>query len=768
MGNYEQLKEAIKAVIKTNGKQEITGQVMQDALLAITSSFGQGALFAGIATPETNPLTPDQNVFYLASQSGVYPNFNGLSIADGEIVVFSLSNGQWAKQILSLGGGGSVTIVNEPDEEDLTTVPQTAEKNVIRFKNRIYDETNASGKGYKILRKYWKEVNGVRKNILTQDMINDANTIYEIRYDFDLNGAEIQIKEGCVLNFVGGSLNNGTISGNNSIINAIPENIFHGITLNGTFNNNESHTIWFAKDDANSSDSQLAFAVNILSRGGVLYVEKDTYKIKSRWEIKDKSDITIINNGIFSPIENKKPLIGTISIRNVNNSKFINFEINGNSDNIPASTDFGTQSLINIENSSNIIIENLTIYNSVESGVGGKNLSNIVFTNVTLRNIGEHGFYIGGDIPSNNIKFKNIHATNIGVSTINNNRECGVIKFRSFQKGIKHKNIHVDGFYYEESNTILETAKFTTFCILLDIESFSVSNGYIKNINQLNDNKICIIHTNAISNGVIKNINAECKEYILYSFKYGDNDNTNIESENVLKNNIVFSDSILNGATTFFSIAKFINCTLNVLFYISDSYLDRIIDEALIQGCTINLKNNSFYVYKCNHLIINGCTINSSSTNVIINKKDNLKISIEDVFEINSVSSSLFVRNTAGTVFLNITRSIIASSIEDASAVILNEMEYTRTNYGRNIISTNGVYKSNECIDTLSSEVTMYGDSVTYDARFKVAKKIDKKNVIIIPYSPDALGYDYSISNNIITITLQNNTTPQKFRINII
>lgn len=243
MGNYEQLKEAIKAVIKTNGKQEITGQVMQDTLLAITSSFGQGALFAGIATPETNPLTPDQNVFYLASQSGVYPNFNGLSVADGEIVVFSLSAGQWVKQLLSLGGGGSVTIVNEPDEEDLATVPQTAEKNVIRFKNRLYDEANASGKGYKILRKYWKEVNGVRKNILTQDMINDANTIYEIRYDFDLNEAEIQIKEGCVLNFVGGSFKNGTINGNLYDIDAQRFKIFENINIKGAAKLNNYYLI---------------------------------------------------------------------------------------------------------------------------------------------------------------------------------------------------------------------------------------------------------------------------------------------------------------------------------------------------------------------------------------------------------------------------------------------------------------------------------------------------------------------------------------------
>lgn len=52
-----------------------------------------------------------------------------------------------------------------------------------------------------------------RKNVLTQDMINDPNTIYEIRYDFDLNGAEITLPENCVLKFNGGSLNNGTLKG---------------------------------------------------------------------------------------------------------------------------------------------------------------------------------------------------------------------------------------------------------------------------------------------------------------------------------------------------------------------------------------------------------------------------------------------------------------------------------------------------------------------------------------------------------------------------
>lgn len=63
MGNYEQLKQAVSDVIKTNGNQEITGEIMQNTLLSIISTIGNDATFAGIAVPETNPGTPDQNVF---------------------------------------------------------------------------------------------------------------------------------------------------------------------------------------------------------------------------------------------------------------------------------------------------------------------------------------------------------------------------------------------------------------------------------------------------------------------------------------------------------------------------------------------------------------------------------------------------------------------------------------------------------------------------------------------------------------------------------
>lgn len=102
MGNYEELKQAISDVIKTNGNQEITGQIMQNALLTIISTIGDNATFAGIATPETNPGTPDQNVFYLASQKGVYVNFQGIELLD-QVLILANNNGNWIKYDTGIG-----------------------------------------------------------------------------------------------------------------------------------------------------------------------------------------------------------------------------------------------------------------------------------------------------------------------------------------------------------------------------------------------------------------------------------------------------------------------------------------------------------------------------------------------------------------------------------------------------------------------------------------------------------------------------------------
>lgn len=97
MGNYEQLKQAVSDVIKTNGNQEITGAILQNTLLTIISTVGNNATFAGIATPDTNPSTPDENIFYFATTKGQYVNFGGIEV-NNEAVILQNKNNTWKKK----------------------------------------------------------------------------------------------------------------------------------------------------------------------------------------------------------------------------------------------------------------------------------------------------------------------------------------------------------------------------------------------------------------------------------------------------------------------------------------------------------------------------------------------------------------------------------------------------------------------------------------------------------------------------------------------
>lgn len=83
MANYATLKTAIQAVIKENGTNAITGNILQSSLLSMIESLGSGYQFIGVATAATDPGTPDQRVFYLASAAGIYANFNNANVPWG-------------------------------------------------------------------------------------------------------------------------------------------------------------------------------------------------------------------------------------------------------------------------------------------------------------------------------------------------------------------------------------------------------------------------------------------------------------------------------------------------------------------------------------------------------------------------------------------------------------------------------------------------------------------------------------------------------------
>lgn len=102
MANWSTLKAAIANIIKANRNQEITGQLLQNVLNNIVSSVGENSTFAGIATPATNPGVPDGPVFYIATTVGVYANFDGVSVADGEAVILQWNGGAWTKKTTRL------------------------------------------------------------------------------------------------------------------------------------------------------------------------------------------------------------------------------------------------------------------------------------------------------------------------------------------------------------------------------------------------------------------------------------------------------------------------------------------------------------------------------------------------------------------------------------------------------------------------------------------------------------------------------------------
>lgn len=163
-------------------------------------------------------------------------------------------------------------------EEALET-KEAVDVELVEISDKPYDAANYSGLARKRLLK--NMVEGV--NILTQAMMSDANTIYIIQYDYDLNGITLTIPANCILDFQGGSFKNFTsIVYNNTLIKADLYKIFEigtiidkglyascngdfAATMSGTIRNSEVYPEWFgAVGDGVTDDSDaMQYAFNL-------------------------------------------------------------------------------------------------------------------------------------------------------------------------------------------------------------------------------------------------------------------------------------------------------------------------------------------------------------------------------------------------------------------------------------------------------------------------------------------------------------------------
>lgn len=146
------------------------------------------------------------------------------------------------------------------DSEDITATVYNLNQTSLTFADKNYNTADYSGLGRVYLRKNIVDVEDdlgetKRMNLLQQSMLSKENTIYIIQYDYDLNSQEITIPENCVLKFEGGSLNNGTLVGTNTLINSSPYFILNNIILSGQFYSENWFLEWVSKNNLDFSEA---------------------------------------------------------------------------------------------------------------------------------------------------------------------------------------------------------------------------------------------------------------------------------------------------------------------------------------------------------------------------------------------------------------------------------------------------------------------------------------------------------------------------------
>ena len=229
-----------------------------------------------------------------------------------------------------------------PDEEDITAID---------LKLQFKDRPNTDGMGYTICRK--------NKPLIEQ--ISQANTIYEIRYNFDLGGGTLTVPNNCILKFNGGSISNGTIAGQNTYIDSSIVKILGNVTLSGTFTEQESYPEWFGAEQGNKIiDCSIAInkcleAFNFCKLGRGKYYTNSTITLN---KVAQKLTGCGIENSVIVPQSGTEDALlvdGRTCPAYRTHISLENFSI------VPESNKYGKQSGVKINKAADFIISRVRI-----------------------------------------------------------------------------------------------------------------------------------------------------------------------------------------------------------------------------------------------------------------------------------------------------------------------------------------------------------------------------------------------------------------------
>lgn len=211
-------------------------------------------------------------------------NIRPVSLAITEIIVSSVPTSDGYLAFIINGVESHVDVVASTD----TTTDKVAEKIATKLKDTMPEyDVSKSASTITLTRKFGGIVSTPSsfsavgtgalcsvedcskielRNLLTAVMLSEANTVYEIRYNFDLGGETIAMKEGCTLKFCGGSLKNGTINCSSTIIDSKPINIFYNVILQGSIIGDVIINWFNHSSDCVKSMYNLSCAIKIVGR----------------------------------------------------------------------------------------------------------------------------------------------------------------------------------------------------------------------------------------------------------------------------------------------------------------------------------------------------------------------------------------------------------------------------------------------------------------------------------------------------------------------
>lgn len=148
------------------------------------------------------------------------------------------------------------------------------------------------------------------RNILTPDMVNQPNIIYEIRYDFDFGGETVEMQEGTVLKFNGGSLRNGKINSRDTLIKSEPYRIFYNVELLGAWSSTGAFSEWFGAVVSNSYIIDNSIPINIalsifktvILRNGTYFIRQPVMVNSDRMKLYGSGNTTIKASNDFDVV----------------------------------------------------------------------------------------------------------------------------------------------------------------------------------------------------------------------------------------------------------------------------------------------------------------------------------------------------------------------------------------------------------------------------------------------------------------------------------